>query len=114
MWLVLQQEKPGDYVVGTGETHSIREFLEEAFAYVDLDWGKYVIIDQKYFRPTEVEVLIADSSKIRKEAGWEPKICFKDLVRIMVDADMEATGLTPPGEGRAILAKNGLITGSSL
>ena len=103
MWLMLQQERPDDYVIGTGEAHSVQEFLEEAFAYVDLDWQEYVEIDPRYFRPTEVELLLADSSKARKELGWEPKITFKELVRIMVDADMEAIGLTPPGEGKKIL-----------
>jgi len=70
---------------------------------VDLDWQEYVEIDPRYFRPTEVELLLADSSKARKELGWEPKITFRELVRIMVDADMEAIGLTPPGEGKKIL-----------
>jgi len=108
MWLMLQQEKPDDYVVGTGETHSVREFVEEAFSYVGLDWEKYVRIDPRYFRPTEAEVLIADASKARRELGWKPKVTFKELVRIMVDADMEALGLNPPGEGKTILARHGL------
>ena len=103
MWLLLQQEEPGDYVIGTGEAHSVQKFLEEAFAYVDLDWQEYVEIDQRYFRPTEVEFLLADSSKARKELGWEPKVTFKELVRIMVDADMEAIGLKPIGEGKKIM-----------
>jgi len=110
MWLILQQDKPEDYVVGTGETHSVKEFLNEAFAYAGLEWEKHVRIDQRYFRPTEVEVLIADSRKIKKVTGWRPKIGFKELVRIMVDADMEAVGLQPPGEGKAILEKSGLNT----
>ena len=100
---MLQQEKPDDYVIGTGEAHSVQEFLEEAFAYVDLDWQEYVEIDPRYFRPTEVEVLLADATKAKRELGWEPKITFRELVRIMVDADMEAIGLTPPGEGKRIL-----------
>jgi len=103
MWLMLQQEKPDDYVIGTGEAHSVQEFLEEAFAYVDLNWQEYVEIDPRYFRPTEVEVLLADATKAKRELGWEPKITFRELVRIMVDADMEAIGLTPPGEGKKIL-----------
>ncbi len=115
MWLILQQDKPDDYVVGTGETHSVKEFLTEAFTYAGLDWEKHVRIDQRYFRPTEVEVLIADSSKIRKTIGWQPKINFKELVRIMVDADMEAAGLKSPGEGKAILETKGLnITDNAL
>jgi GDPmannose 4,6-dehydratase len=88
MWLMLQQDKPDDYVIATGETHSVREFLSEAFAYVDLDWRDYVEMDPKYLRPSEVELLVGDASKARKELGWEPKVTFKDLVRLMVDADM--------------------------
>jgi len=110
MWLILQQENPDDYVVGTGETHSVKEFLTEAFTYAGLDWEKHVRIDQKYFRPTEVEVLIADARKIKEVIGWQPKINFRELVRIMVDTDMEAAGLQPPGEGKAILKKKGLNT----
>lgn len=105
MWLMLQQEKPEDYVIGTGEAHTVREFLEEAFGYVGLDWQRYVKVDTRYFRPTEVEHLLADASKARQKLGWEPKVTFKELVRIMVDADMEALWLTPPGEGKAILKK---------
>ena len=103
MWLILQQDHPDDYVIGTGESHSVQEFLEEAFAYVDLDWQKYVEIDQRYFRPTEVDFLLADTSKARKELDWEPKVVFRELVRIMVDADMEAFGVEPPGEGKKIM-----------
>lgn len=107
MWSMLQQEKPDDYVIGTGESHSVQEFLEEAFDYAGLDWKEHVKIDKRYFRPTEVEVLVADPDKIKKEIGWNPKITFKELVRIMVDADMEAVGLSPLGEGKAILLRNG-------
>jgi len=103
MWRMLQQDEADDIVIGTGETHSVQEFLDEAFAYVDLDPGKYVEIDQRYFRPTEVDVLLADASKAKRKLGWEPKVTFKELVRIMVDADMEAIGLKPIGEGRRIL-----------
>jgi GDPmannose 4,6-dehydratase len=110
MWRILQQEKPSDYVIGTGETHSVEEFLREAFEYAGLDWKERVKIDQKYFRPTEVELLVADASRARKELAWEPKITFKELVRIMVDADMEAVGLKPKGEGKAILARKGFNT----
>lgn len=110
MWLILQQEKPDDYVIGTGECHSVEEFLKEAFDYAGLDWREHVEIDQRYFRPTETEMLVADPSKARKELGWNPRIAFKELVRIMVDADMKAIGLNPPGEGEAILLRNGLNT----
>jgi len=103
MWLMLQQDCPDDFVIGTGETHSVQEFLEEVFTYVDLDWQKYVDIDQRYFRPTEVDVLLADASKAREKLGWEPKVTFKQLVRIMVDADMEALGLESIGEGKKIM-----------
>ncbi len=88
MWLMLQQDRPEDFVIATGETHSVKEFLEEAFSYVGLDWQEYVEIDPQYFRPTEVELLQGDASKARKKLGWEPKVTFKELVRIMVDADV--------------------------
>ena len=110
MWLMLQQEKPEDFVIGTGDTHSVQEFVQEAFAYAGLDWQEYVRIDPRYFRPTETEVLIADASKARQKLGWEPKIAFRELARIMVDADMEALGLTSPGAGKAALARHGLNT----
>jgi GDPmannose 4,6-dehydratase len=103
MWLMLQNGKPEDFVIGTGETHSVKEFVEEAFNYVGLDWKKYVKIDENYFRPTEVDVLIADASKARMKLGWEPTIRFKELVRIMVDSDMRSIGLKPIGEGDRIL-----------
>jgi GDPmannose 4,6-dehydratase len=108
MWVMLQQDRADDYVVGTGETHSVKEFLIEAFRYVGLDWQEYVKIDPRYFRPLEVEMLIADSSKARKEIGWSPKVSFEELVRIMVDADMEAAGLKSPGEGKKILENCGM------
>ena len=88
MWLMLQQEEPEDYVIATGEAHSVREFLDEAFGYLDLDWKQYVEIDPRYFRPAEVDILIGDASKARKKMGWEPKVTFKELVRMMVDADL--------------------------
>ena len=111
MWLILQQGKPCDYVLGTGESHSVREFLEEAFNYARLGWKEYVKTDPRYFRPTEVELLVADPSKALNELGWRAKVRFKELVRVMVDADMEAAGLRPHGEGEAILTKYGLNTG---
>jgi len=88
MWLMLQQEEPDDYVIATGETYSVREFLDEAFGYLDLDWNEYVEIDPRYFRPAEVDLLIGDPAKARKKLGWEPKVTFKQLVRMMVDADL--------------------------
>jgi GDPmannose 4,6-dehydratase len=108
MWLMLQQEQPDDYVIGTGETHLVSEFLTEAFGYAGLDWQEYVKTDPRYFRPLETEQLIADASKAKGKLGWKPRITFKELVRIMVDADMEVVGLQPPGEGRKILAKHGM------
>jgi GDPmannose 4,6-dehydratase len=92
MWLMLQQGQPDDYVVATGETHSVREFLEEAFSYVGLNWQDYVKVDPKYFRPSEVDVLLGDPSKARTALGWKPKVAFKQLVRLMVDADLEGQG----------------------
>jgi len=106
---MLQQKRPDDYIIGTGETHSVREFLEEAFNYLNLDWQKYIEIDQKYYCPTEVENLGADSTKAREQLNWSPKISFKDLVKIMVDYDLELSGLSSPGLGRKILKENGLI-----
>jgi GDPmannose 4,6-dehydratase len=88
MWLMLQQDQPDDYVVATGETHSVREFLEESFGYVGMDWKKYVELDPRYLRPSEVDLLIGDASKAKRKLNWEPKIKFKDLVRLMVDADI--------------------------
>lgn len=104
MWQMLQQRASGDYVVGTGETHSVQEFVEEAFGYANLDWREYVEVDPRYFRPTEVDYLQADASKIRRELHWEPRVTFKEVVKIMVDADMEGEGLTPMGEGSRVLA----------
>jgi GDPmannose 4,6-dehydratase len=102
-WKILQQEQADDYVIGTGETHSIREFLDEAFGYANMDWKQYVEIDPRYFRPTEVDCLLADPSHSRQRLNWEPKVHFHELVRIMVDADLELVGLPCPGEGRQII-----------
>lgn len=107
MWKMLQQDKPDDYVIGTGETHSVEEFLNVAFEYVGLNWKKYVIIDPIYFRPTEVDELRADSRKAKNILGWEPMIKFDDLVKIMVDADLEKMGIDPPGEGKKAALENG-------
>ena len=88
MWLMLQQDNPDDYVIATGESNSVRQLLDEAFGYLDLDWKEFVKIDPRYFRPAEVDLLIGDASKARRKLGWEPKISFKELVRMMVDADL--------------------------
>jgi GDPmannose 4,6-dehydratase len=93
MWLILQRDQPDDYVVATGETHSVREFLEEAFSYAGLDWKEFVVVDPKYFRPAEVDFLLGDPTKARTVLGWKPRVSFKELVRLMVDADMEGDGL---------------------
>ncbi len=91
MWLMLQQNEPDDYVIATGEMHSVREFVEEAFRQADLgDWNAYVETDERYLRPTEINVLIGDASKARTKLGWEPRVKFRELVKIMVDADMDA------------------------
>lgn len=89
MWLMLQQDKPDDYIIATGKTYSVREFLVEAFCYVGLDWKEFVKIDSRYFRPTEVDLLCGDASKAYKNLGWITKTSFKELVSLMVDADME-------------------------
>jgi len=107
MWLMLQQDRPQDYVVGTGETHSIRDFLNAAFGYVGLKWQDYVETDPQYMRPLEVPMLVADSSKAKRDFGWEPRIRFNDVVRVMVDYDVAALGLQPPGEGRKVLEQRG-------
>ena len=136
-WLMLQQEGADDYVIGTGESHSVREFVEHAFDYagIELEWkgdriaqkayirsmnrhiqsntslktGDEVInIDARYFRPAEVDHLLADITKARKQLGWEPKVTFNELVKIMVDSDAEAIGLTAPGEGKKILSKRNI------
>jgi GDPmannose 4,6-dehydratase len=89
MWLMLQQDKPDDYVIATNETHTIREFLDEAFGHVGLNWNDYVEIDPRYYRPAEVDLLIGDATKAEKNLGWKPKTTFKELVKIMVEADVE-------------------------
>jgi GDPmannose 4,6-dehydratase len=134
-WLMLQQEKPDDFVIGTGESHSVREFVEKSFHYagIEIEWegdGVYekgrvcslneklasnlkvgdniVEIDSHYFRPAEVDYLLADISKARDKLGWEPKVTFKELVKIMIDADLELVGISPPGEGKKILLDKGI------
>jgi GDPmannose 4,6-dehydratase len=105
MWRILQQDEPSDYVLATGESHTVREFLEEAFGYLELDWRRYVDLDPRYLRPSEVDYLMGDATKARKELNWEPRVSFQELVRIMVDADIEALGLSNKGAGRRILAE---------
>ncbi len=96
MWLMLQQDQPDDYLIATGETHSVREFLERAFGYVNLNWEDYVRFDERYLRPTEVELLIGDPTKSKQQLGWEPSVTFEELVMLMVDADLKALGINPP------------------
>jgi GDPmannose 4,6-dehydratase len=93
MWLMLQQERPDDYVIATGETHSVRDFLTLAFGHVDLNWEDYVEFDQRYLRPAEVDLLMGDPSKAKQALNWEPSVTFEQLVAIMVDADLQALGL---------------------
>ena len=105
MWQMLQSKVPGDFVLGTGESHSVKDFVEKAFSYAGLDWNDYVKIDPRYFRPTEVEELVAGSTKAKEKLGWNPKVEFDDLVKIMIDADMRAVGLEPIGEGDEIVKR---------
>jgi GDPmannose 4,6-dehydratase len=95
MWRILQRDEPDDYVVATGETHSVREFCEAAFGCVGLDWKDFVKVDAKYFRPAEVDVLLGDAGKARRELGWKPNVTFKELVKLMVEADLESAGQHP-------------------
>jgi GDPmannose 4,6-dehydratase len=109
MWRILQQDKPEDFVVGTGESHSVKEFLQLAFAYVDLDWHDYVEIDPRYYRPTDVEFLRADPQKANEILNWRPQVSFKELVELMVDADMKKIGLEPPGNGLNAIRQKGIV-----
>lgn len=93
MWLMLQQDQPDDYVIATGETYSVKDFLDEAFGYVGLDWKKYVEVSEKYFRPAEVDLLIGDATKAKNKLGWKPKVNFKQLVQMMVEADCKELGV---------------------
>lgn len=99
MWLMLQQDEPDDYVIATGATYSVRDFLDRAFGHLDLDWNQYVEIDPKYFRPTEVDVLLGDATKAKTRLGWTPRVGFEELVRMMVDADLNAERLKLEGIG---------------
>ncbi|MEC4983025.1 MAG: GDP-mannose 4,6-dehydratase [Oscillatoria sp. PMC 1068.18] len=110
MWMMLQQEQPDDYVIAMGETHSIREFLDLAFNYVNLDWHDYVEFDPRYLRPAEVDLLIGDSTKAREQLGWEPSVTFEELVALMVEADLNALGLSSPnGKGQELLKDQAYI-----
>lgn len=107
MWLMLQQSEPDDFVIATGEVHSVREFLDEAFKYSGLgDWKPYVQIHPRYFRPADVEILMGDSTKAKEKLKWNPQIKFKDLVKIMIDADFRKLNLEAPGQGDKILKDN--------
>ncbi|MCJ7604696.1 MAG: GDP-mannose 4,6-dehydratase, partial [Dehalococcoidales bacterium] len=103
MWHMLQQDKPQDLVIGTGEQHSVREFVEAAFTYAGLDWEKFVRVEERHLRPTEVDKLLANTTRAKKAIDWKPRVGFDDLVKIMVDADMRATGLVPVGDGDRFL-----------
>jgi GDPmannose 4,6-dehydratase len=105
MWLMLQRDDPDDYVIGTGEMHSVREFVERAFTVADLDWRKHVFIDPRYYRPAEVDALQADFSKAKRVLNWEPTVTFDELVRLMVEADLQAVQRTLEG-GRGAVRKN--------
>ena len=110
MWLMLQQDEPDDYVVATGETHSIREFLDIAFGYVNLDWHDYVEFDERYLRPTEVDLLIGEPTKVKQKLGWSPSVTFKQLVALMVEADLRALGLSSSnGKGLQLLDDNAYV-----
>ena len=104
MWLMLQQDKPDDYVIATGETHTIQEFCEVAFGHVGLDWQKYVEFDKRYLRPAEVDILIGDATKAKRVLGWEPKIKFNQLAQLMVDADIQLLADTLGGKVARVTA----------
>jgi GDPmannose 4,6-dehydratase len=105
IWRMMQLDSATDFVIGTGESHSVREFVEKALQYAGLPFEKHIEVDTRYFRPIEVEALRANSQKARRQIGWEPKIKFDDLVKVLVDADMRLAQLEPPGEGDSVLAK---------
>lgn len=109
MWMMLQQPQPDDYVIATGETHSVSEFLDLAFSYVNLNWQDHVEFDQRYLRPAEVELLIGDPTKARQKLGWEPSVTFEQLVALMVEADLQALGQTSPN-GNGSQVNNELAT----
>jgi GDPmannose 4,6-dehydratase len=109
MWLMLQQEQPDDYVIATGETHSVREFLQLVFSHVNLDWQDYVEFDDRYLRPAEVDLLIGDPTKAQQKLGWKPSVTFEELVSLMVEADLQALGQTS-GNGNGTLLRQDLAT----
>jgi GDP-D-mannose dehydratase len=108
---MLQQDEPGDYVAATGETHTVQEFCEAAFGHVDLDWQKYVVVDQRWVRPAEVELLLGDPTKAKTAMGWEPKVGFRELVEMMVDADMERIASAEPPSDFVIATGEGHTVG---
>jgi GDPmannose 4,6-dehydratase len=108
MWRMLQHSQPGDFVLATGETHSVREFLEEAFACVGLDWRKYIKIDPRYFRPAEISMLMGNASKAARLLGWKPKVTFRELVRLMVEADCKSLDIIPVHGTGAPPARSGI------
>jgi GDPmannose 4,6-dehydratase len=101
MWLMLQQDQPDDFVIATGETHSVRELVEVAFGHVGLDWEKHVTLDQRFLRPAEVDLLIGTAAKAKAKLGWSPTVDFAALVKMMVDADLARLTRTPEPQGRA-------------
>jgi GDPmannose 4,6-dehydratase len=110
MWAMLQQDQPDDYVISTNETHTVREFLDLAFGYVNLDWQEYVEFDERYLRPAEVDLLIGDSTKARTKLNWQPSVTFEQLVALMVEADLNALGLTSPnGKLMEIVKDNAMV-----
>ena len=109
MWLMLQQDAPDDYVVATGETHSIREFLDIAFSYVNLDWHDYVVFDPRYLRPAEVDLLIGDPTKSNTKLGWQPSVDFPGLVKLMVDSDLSAFGLSSENIENSMIQETALV-----
>ncbi|MGH1394784.1 MAG: GDP-mannose 4,6-dehydratase [Trichormus sp.] len=106
MWLMLQQEQADDYVIATGETHSVREFLQLAFSHVNLDWQDYVEFDDRYLRPAEVDLLIGDPTKAQQKLGWKPSVTFEELVALMVEADLQALGQTSPNGNGSLLPQD--------
>jgi GDPmannose 4,6-dehydratase len=109
MWMMLQQAEPDDYVLATGKTHSIRELLEVAFSTVGLDWEKHVEVDPKFFRPAEVDHLCGDATKAREKLGWEPQVTFEELIKMMVEADLEAVQRSENLYAAAASARNGTL-----
>jgi GDPmannose 4,6-dehydratase len=114
MWAMLQQDQPDDYVISTNETHTVREFLDLAFGYANLDWQEFVEFDQRYLRPSEVDLLIGDSTKARTKLNWEPSVTFEQLVSLMVEADLNALGLTSPNGKIMEVAKDNAMVRQEL